>query len=218
MVYGFKIRPVLDYLVEVAPLDGHVPGIRALDEAPDGGVDFHTVAGGRPCHTDHFPTRMEWRGPADPPIPDFDASNLLNVSARAREVIESIEPATHQFVPVDFVDRSGAVLAPRFFWVVCNRIDSMDHEKTSFVLINGLYWRSLFDARRRHPNQIPPRLAEVAESRYAFNQAAIGEAHVWRDKHSDLGHLWLSERFVAIASAADLTGITFVKVDGEAGR
>src|SRR5438045_1098046 len=65
----------------------------------------------------------------------FDACRSINLSERARAIIESFEPHTHQFIPVDYVNKSGNLLEKRYFFIPCNRIDSMNHDKTTFVFI-----------------------------------------------------------------------------------
>ncbi|MGH6617650.1 hypothetical protein, partial [Sphingomonas sp.] len=117
MVYGLNIVPADKFLYAAEPLDGDVSAIRAVNQEPDGGVGFKGCASGRQCHTDCFPTRMLWKGPPESKIGDFNRQNLLNVSEKAKALIEKWEPRIHQFVPVDFVNRKGALLEKRYCFV-----------------------------------------------------------------------------------------------------
>src|SRR4051794_17720145 len=103
-VYYLGTRPVLPHLPNQVPLDGYVEKIRTLDQTPDGGVSYNTSSGGRHCHTDHFPTQIEWRGRSNDPanVGDFDTGAAgIHVSDRAKMFIETAEPAVHQFIPLE---------------------------------------------------------------------------------------------------------------------
>jgi hypothetical protein len=62
------------------------------------------------------------------------ASCRQTVSARFRALIEENEPGVHQLEPIRFIAKDGAPLADRWFWQVCNRIDSVHRERTNWVL------------------------------------------------------------------------------------
>lgn len=209
MVYGLNIVSVHGFAVNVETLDGNMSAIRSVDQEPDGGVSFKGFTSGRRCHTDQFPTRMRWLGPLEPPIPDFDRSNLLNVSGRAKDFIESFEPGVHQFVPVDYLDKRGDLIEKRYFWVVCNRIDGVDREHTTFVLLWNKLWRPASDIARSYPDDLPLGVNPSQPAKFVFNLSQIGNAHVWRDKHMDLGNVWLSHE---LGDALKVSGLTGVKL------
>ncbi len=142
MAYGLTIVSADKILHAAEPLDGRIAAIRSIDQTPDDGVGFESVNGGRRCHIEYFPTKMLWKGPKGSIIGDFNRQNLVNVSERAKALIEEWEPGTHQFVPVDFVDSKGDVLEHRYALVICNRLDGVDREQTTFVLLWGKIWRS----------------------------------------------------------------------------
>lgn len=211
MVYWFSATPVLNYRANVVPLDGDINKIRTIDQTPDGGPDTQSVYAGRPCATDFFPSKMEWQGPDDPTtIGDFNDTNLLNVSEAAKTLIESLEPGVHQFVPVQYSGKSGRHLENRYFWVVCNRLDSVNRRGTTYVLRKGLSWRPASDLiRRGELDLIPPGLDVKAPPMFVFERAQIGNAHIWRDKHIDIGGPLVSDRFVGAINALGLTGAQF---------
>lgn len=215
MVYGLNIVSADTYLYAAEPLDGNIAAIRTLDRSPDGGVGFESVNGGRRCHTDHFPTRMLWKGPGGSIIGDFNRQNLVNVSEKAKGFIEVHEPGVHQFVPVDFIGTDGNVLDHRYALVVCNRLDSVDREQTTFVLEDGKAWASAKNvARRGKRESIPPHIDPAKPGRFVFKRGQIGSAKIWRDGHMDLGDILISNDFAAALRASGLTGFN-LKPDGE---
>lgn len=150
---------------------------------------------------------MRWMGPLDPPIPDFDQATLLNVSGRAKAFIERIEPGVHQFVPVDYFDKNDKFFEKRYFWVICNRIDSVDRQHTTFILRKGKVWRSattLF--RRGELQEIPSHIDPSQPGKLVYNLPAIGNAQVWRDMHQDGAFILTSDHFAEELRASGLTG------------
>lgn len=192
MVYGLNIVPEHGYYVNVEMVDGNPSAIRAIDQEPDGGVSFRGVTSGRRCHLEHFPTKMRWLDRQGHSIPDFNQAELLNVSERAKNVIEQVEPGVHQFVPVGYTNGKDKFLEKRYFWVVGNRIDSIDRERTTFILRKGRSWSPIFDIANFEPELLPPSVDPNTKSKFVFSLAQIGNAHAWRDKHMNGGGVWLS--------------------------
>lgn len=207
MVYGLNVVTANRHLYGSKPLNGNIAAIRSIDQTPNGGMNFESVYGGRRCHTEHFPTKMKWEGPRDSLIGDFNDSNLLNVSESARALIERFEPGVHQFIPVDYVDGKGSLIEKRYFWVVCNRIDSIDRECTTFILRKGKMWRPVSDIADFEPELLPPDIDPDTNSKFVFSLAQIGDAHAWRDKHMDTGGVWISKAFGDALKKSGLTGL-----------
>jgi hypothetical protein len=87
-------------------------------------------------------------------VPDFDNGPFLNVSARAKALIEQFEPGVHQFLPVEFVDIDGKHLEDRWFFVVCNRLDTIDRQHVQgFLLRRGKMWTPIEDYLRDMPDE-----------------------------------------------------------------
>lgn len=216
MVYGLNIVPEHGYHVKVEMVDGNPSAIRAIDQEPDGGVKFQGFSSGRRCHLEHFPTKMRWLDRQGHTIPDFDNAHLINVSERAKDLIERVEPGVHQFVPVDYVDANDNFLEKRYFWVVGNRIDSIDRERTTMILRNGRSWSPVFDIATFEPELLPPGIDPNTESRLVFNLGQIGNTHAWRDKHLNGGGVWLSTALAEASKAIPLTGLELSDSKAEA--
>jgi hypothetical protein len=214
MAYGLTIVSANNFLYAAEPLDGRIAAIRSIDQTPDGGVGFESVNGGRRCRTEHFPTRMLWKGPKGSIIGDFNRQNLLNVSEKAKALIEEWEPGVHQFVPVDFVDAEGNVLEHRYALVICHRLDSVDRQQTTFVLLWGKIWRPAKEVANDYPGDLPAHADLSKPSKIVFSGEKIGSAHLWRDKHIDIGGPFVSKDFAAALRLSGLTGLD-LKPEGQ---
>lgn len=206
MAYALGTKTEHGFYVNVETLDGNPAAIRTIDQEPDGGVSFNGFTGGRRCLTQEFPTKMRWMGPLHPPIPDFDQATLLNVSGRGKAFIEKIEPGVHQFVPVDYLDKDDKFVEVRYFWVICNRIDSVDRERTTMVLRKGKMWRSVSEIVDLEPEILPVGMDPNTKSTFFYSQTKIGDAHVWRDKHMDGAIILTSDYFAEELKNSDLNG------------
>lgn len=207
-VYGLNIKPEHGYYVEVEALDGDIDKVCLIDDSPDEGWNPRNMplAAGRPVDTEHLPTRMKWLDRNRHPIPDFDNGLIVNVSEKARSVIEQVEPDLHQFVPVEYVDRSGEHLENRYFLVVCNRLDSLDHLKTTMVLRNGRVWVPAGDLIRRG-EPIPEGFDVDASPKLVFNHLQIGSAHIWVEKHLTGGATFISDVMDEAFRSNNLSGM-----------
>ena len=211
MVWGLSIKT--PYLINIGaePLDGDFQKVDVIDRTPDGGALPGGVGSGRPVNAEHVPTKMRW-GDARYKIPDFNRSWCINVSERAKKLIDHYEPNTHQFFPVEYYNKSGKLLESRYFMVVCNRIDSLDHDKTTMVFIrdnHGSYWLPVFDlVARSRQHLIPPHLQHDTKSKLVFNRAQIGSHKIWRDKYLLEGNgPWISDELATALKTSDLTGL-----------
>lgn len=206
MAYGLYVYPEWGYYPKVEPLDGFDGPIDAINPVNDGGVGWSGRTGGVPVDGKHFPKHVRWADPNGNPVPDFDRTPALNVSERAKRVIEELEPGVHQFFPVEYVNAKGEFLEVRYWLVVANRRDGMDREHTNMVLMHGQVWRPAdYMVSRGEP--IPPHIDPSAPSRLVFNLKAIGDAHLWVDKHLDSPSVWLSDAAAERFTAEKLTGL-----------
>jgi hypothetical protein len=208
MAHGLDVKPEHGYYVLVVPLDGDLTKVEIADQTPDGGLtpnNRRTFTAGRAVKTEFMPTKMEWRDPHGHSIPDFDSGNFLNVSERAKALIERIEPGVHQFIPIDYHDMKGRLLERRYIFVVCNRIDSLDRERTTMVLARGILWVLASDLE---PDELPPGFDASRPAKMVFNNTQIGGAHLWQDKHLLGGSgAFISDAFAHAVIAAGLTGV-----------
>ncbi len=195
MVYGFGAewahRP---YIYEIVDPKGYslddAKRIKAIDDTYDGGVNLGTFAdleSGKCVHTDNFPKVIKYLDKR--PIPDiFTPHGFQCVSEKLKEIIESIEPKVHQFVPIEFIGRHKVHLADMFIMVVCNRIDSVDREHTKLRL--ETCWR------------------EDGRTPFTFNKLQIGNAHMWRDKLIRIPRIFISDTLAEALHCSGLTGFT----------
>lgn len=201
MVYGLSVKPEHGYYVEVEALDGDISKIEVADQTPDGGLPFlptiqpaHTM--GRPVKPDFVPTRMRWGDRQRHPIPDFDNGLILNVSNRARDVIEGLEPGVHQFLPVEYFDVEGAPIEKRWFLIVGNRIDSVDRDHSRMRLAKGIMWTS----------------NDVDNPRLVFNEQQAAGTHLWQDKHLTSGP-YLSDVLADQLQNGGLSGLRLTRAE-----
>jgi hypothetical protein len=217
MVYNMAIRPTL-LGRGVDQLDGDFSKVKLVDYTRDGGMLNDTLGSGRPVKTEFMPTRMFWDEAAGP-IPDFELSLALNISERARVLIERLEPDVHQFIPVDYFLSDGTLAEKRWFLVPCHRIDSTDHDLTTFAMIEtrkddgslwNKHWRPVYDlVANKQFERIPPHLSRDTESKLVFSNRKIGGRKLWMEMYllSRKGPFMSDDLANAIVSAG-LTGIT----------
>jgi hypothetical protein len=214
MVYGLNVKPAYGYYVDVEPVDGDVKSVKLVDESPDGGYPARGIplAAGRPVQTEYLPTRMRWLDRRGNPIPDFDNGLMLNVSTRAKKLIESMEPGVHQFVPVTYEDSDGNYLEDRYFLFVSNRLDTMDPDNPTMALHLGTMWVPVGDLVRRG-QEVPPGKDPSQPARLIISADRVGSAHLWVEKHLSGGSTFISDELENEIRVAGLTGINPGKVE-----
>lgn len=209
MVCDLYIRPASGSYIELELLDGDLEKLVPIDQSDDGGVHYQIAMGGRPLVNGHcFPTKVRWHGKEGDTLSDFDDEKFLNISARAKALIEEVEPNVHQFFPVDFYNLGDEFLATRYWMQVCNRIDSMDHGRTTMVLRNDRAWGTASDAAICD-EPIPDHIDPSESSEIILSLSQIGDAHMWRDKYMEEGRIWLSDKIVEAFKAANISGLQF---------
>lgn len=173
--------------------------LRLKNSEPDGGVNIPTSPGdsGRPVEVDSVARIVQF--PANRKILDLEALFQYTVSDRLKALIELVEPHTHQFIRVDFVNKTGAKLEQRWFWQVCNRIDSLyGDERSGWHLDRGV-WSG--------PQNESP----------IFDSKKIGSAHFWREKHYSCG-IMMTETAVARFNENDISGFKLNEYQTHKGR
>lgn len=123
-------------------LGKHGEHLELEDYTPDGGgglqFGLFELESGRRVKSEGVPRVVRWKSARQPL--DFEWVIFKTVSDRLRALIERIEPRTHQFEQIEFISENGDSLGCRWFWQVCNRLDTMHREKTDKIL-DGLGWR-----------------------------------------------------------------------------
>lgn len=188
MVYFLSHKNEEVYSYSYRALDGDVDKIQAVDLTRDGGVRVRPNYSyyGRPIEVAHVPTKIELSGPKRPILDIYDAFGLA-VSVKIKDVIESFEPNVHQFFPIEFVWEDGSHAAHRFWFVPCNRLDTVDRAKTTFEFRN--LW-----------------FLDGSKKELVFNRSQIGGHHVWIDKFIVMPNPGISEALKAAFDAAGITG------------
>lgn len=208
MVYALDIAPAYGYYVGVELLDGDRNKVTSREPVNDGGVGWY----GTPADPTYLPKHVRWEDRKGNPVPDFDAAQLISVSERAKAIIERFEPGTHQFFPVEFVDKQGKFLENRYWFFICNRLDSVDRDHTTMVLYKGVQWNNVKDLLRRG-EPIPPHIDPSQPSKKVFSLKAIGATHMWVDKHTGFAEGYISDAIAEAFAEAGLTGIRPEKMD-----
>jgi hypothetical protein len=215
VVWTLGVKTPYLYNIGSTPLNGDFSKVDVIDRTPDGGDLPGGMLSGRPVRSEHMPTLMRWDSKRK--IPDFYNSWCLNVSERAKLLLEEFEPGVHQFLPVEYTAKADKFTEKRHFVIVCNRIDSLDHDRTTMVFVrdkHGAYWRPVYDfACQGQIDQIPPHLKPDTESKLVFSRAKIGGRHMWVDKHLLVGPAWISDELATALTAANLTGLDLNRQD-----
>lgn len=185
--------------------------IEVEDATPDGGMHFvhgQALFSGRRIKLDHVPKQMKQDGAGI--IPDYGRSyGLMYVSDKFKNVVETLEPSVHQFIPFEIVGAGKKHIANMWFMVVCNRLDSVDREHTTLALYRGVLWQPAREVPREYwPSHVGP----DTPSKLYFNLSQIGDHHLWFDKHIGTAQLPFVSTILADAlKAAGVTGASFVK-------
>lgn len=206
MVYGLSSKPTQGYYVDFEVLDGVMDAIRLIDDSRDEGGKPLVRMSGRAIDPTHVPTRVVWKDRKKQPLADFDGGPFLSVSDRAKALIERFEPGVHQFLPVEFFDIDGELQEKRWFFICCNRLDTIDREHVrGYMLLRGWRWRSTQDWLRDRPDEIPADYDISQPCELVFNKGQIGSAHIWIDKHLTTG-IFVSDEFDVAYDEAGMTG------------
>lgn len=137
---GYDVRVGLEFL------DGDLWKTEYVDKTPDGRSIGSFKAGekrlGRALKPDHIPTKFRWGGAASR-MPDIMLSHeVILVSDKVKAIIERLEPGVHQFFPLETLCRGNQPGPQMHLLNICNRLDSVDHAKTTKPLNLGISWRT----------------------------------------------------------------------------
>lgn len=218
VVYYLGSTTTLAHYANTKVLDGDPYKIEVADTTPDPGFDINAASTypanqGRPIRTENVPTRIEWQEKA--PVADVLMEHgMIVVPERFREIVEQFEPGVHQFLPVAYVDRQGNVLAQRYYFIACNRLDSIDREHSTMILFKGRRWSTALDIQGVDPTQTPSDFDVDAEPKLVFNNAQVGGKHAWSDMFLPLVAPYLSDALAEALIEENFTGIAISK--GEA--
>jgi uncharacterized protein DUF1629 len=179
-----------DHLVNI---DGDFSEVEITDLTPDGGAQISNVElnSGRPVKPDHMPTRLKRKKAFDQPLADYMPApkGAAFVSQRFKDLVEEFEPGVHQFFEMS-VKSGKEDLGVMHYFIVCNRIDGLDHAACVPPI---------------RPQDHVYRGTFAASDRQVFSAKKIGGKHLWVEKH--WMYFWMSDVFRDAVFAAGLTGI-----------
>ncbi len=201
IAFGMRIRPSSRLTIRIEAVDGDFDKVTALPDGERYGVD--------PAN---LPKQLKWLSRDCSPPDDFDHTPWMNVSARAKDAIEEIEPGMHQFVPVEYLDKDGRHLEHRYWCITGQVIDSVDREQTTMVFVLNS-WMPAKDLAQDFPEMLPPGTNLEADPKLIFNLVRIGRAHMWRDRYAGAGGAgsppFISQTMHDHLQASGLTGIVY---------
>ena len=106
------------------------------------------------------------------PLPD--AGLNIGVSSRIKDLIERLEPDTHQFLPLKIRLPSGDIDEPRWMMIVCNRVDALAPDHCSDVHV-------YHPRQKEHPDWFYYRSNEDGRMRLAVHSDRIAGMAIWYD-------------------------------------
>ncbi|PKP64007.1 MAG: hypothetical protein CVT85_12605 [Alphaproteobacteria bacterium HGW-Alphaproteobacteria-7] len=194
--------------------DGDLKKVELQDPNQDDGKYMHHEHGrhwdsGRALKVNYIPKQLRRRSGRN--IPDFNKFNgLFVVSDKFKSIVERLEPGVHQFIPLQIVEKGGEVLTDMWFMVVCNRLDTVDRERTTMVLHLGRCWTQSRDV----PEDYWPEgfVSRGRDEKIVFNRSQIGDHHLWRDKHEATMTL-VSDALAEALQNEGVTGINFFELE-----
>ncbi|WP_427970002.1 imm11 family protein [Altererythrobacter sp.] len=193
MVWVMSYRPVPDSYPGVEVIEGNSGELELEDMTDDGGIGLKMSRSfsGRRAKPESVPKVIRWKSKRK--LLDYENACRKTVSDRFRALIEEIEPGVHQFEPIRFVAKDGSLLEERWFWQICNRINSV-HPELSNWLLGPRTWR-------------PPPKPRSEGLRMVFDTTAIGGAQFWHDMH--IKGTLVSDAAKQRIDAAGTTGVHF---------
>ena len=194
LVWSLDYKP-LDSNERIAGLPERSGPLILEDQTQDGGAFIfsnHQLSGRR-LVAESIPKAIYWL--SDCEIQDYEKFFISTVSDRLRALIENIEPDTHQFTPVRIINAVGETLEDRWHFQVCNRLDCVDHERSTGWLDRVIY---------RPQKGVPWHLV--------YREQQIGDAKFWCDKHIATGRMVTRDARAKLLDSG-MTGFEFSEYD-----
>jgi hypothetical protein len=151
---------------------------------------------GYPVVAEGAPKKVRWNGGSRKLPEVLMHGSVMIVCERLRNLIEQFDPGRHQLIPVDIYKNKKKPPEARYYWLnFCVRLDSVDHDKTTWVFKTYETGRGswIWESGETHKNLI-------------FSRAQIGNHHLWIDQHLSTT-FWCSHAFGDAAKAAGFTGL-----------
>ncbi len=168
MAWSLSYRPKPASYPGATIVEGNTGPLELVDDTLDGGISLrreYTHSSGRRVKAESVPEVIRFGSKRK--LLDYETARRKTVSDRFRQLIEEIEPGIHQFESVQFIAKTGEDLGNRWFWQVCNRLDTVHAEKSENFIRTAVSWRASLRG----------------EPKLVFSKDAIGETQFWHDKH-----------------------------------
>jgi Immunity protein family (Imm11) len=147
---------------------------------------------GLPVDMSGLPKKARWGG-AKRDLDDLQMeAGYFLVSAKMRDVIETLEPGIHQFQPVELNWKDGNHATDFFWFNICNRVDAMDREQTTHPFNERIGCWSFVEGRK-----------------FVVRSDKISRIHVWVESRLTTSPIFVSEEFKVTMAAAGISGIGF---------
>ena len=178
---------------------------------PDSGAFLNPYNSGFRVKTDYLPKVVQI--PDAQHVVDIDSDGaLIYVSDKAKNLFEQYDPSALQFSPVTFVNRKGEKVADMYVMFIVQRLDTVDREHTTGMMLSPHQWASFKNIARRRPELVPLGTDLNAPVKLVFNENQAEGHHIWMDKHYPSTR-FMSDALVDAIAANGLTGLAKVKMD-----
>jgi hypothetical protein len=130
----------------------------------------------------------------------------LVVDAELREIIERLDPGTHQFHPVRIATKHNEDFPGQYYSMLIGRFANSFSPENS----DTEHFREEFDSVNKH-QQYFSLSARHSPSSLAFSRAAFPAAHLWREKRLRMPNVIISHELRDAIKAAGLKTPTLYK-------
>lgn len=202
-IYNIFPKAVGAYNLYFDVLDGDLKKVEIIDKTIDIGVNppmrAMTFRCGRRVYTEFLPKRVRPKKKKGK-LPDYCGFSLTQIcSQRFKDIVETLEPAVHQFEPVLIVWGDGTEDERPYYWFVpCVRVHSLDPE-TTYPPLNK--WGSVCVAKEDGASYPRP-------FRYVFRSSILKDHQIFVEAARE-GHFFCTESLKASVEAASITGVGF---------
>jgi len=151
---------------------------------------------------DKAPKKLLWEG-GDKPLPEVILRNSLAVSSRFRDLVDEFEPGLHQFFPVDVYKTRDGEVSATYYWInVCNRIESVDPDRTTYIRKKDYTGKGFWSR------------SGVEDAKLVFSISRVGGRHLWMDPDlPSQRHFYASNAFAGAAASANFLGLILSERD-----
>ena len=154
-----------------------------------------------------LPKKVLWAKGTTPTLPDVLFG--FAVSSRFKDLVEDFEPGVHQFVPVEiYHSRAGEPVATYYWFIVGQRLDSVDREHTTFVWKKSKYGDDDGFWSDQTLDKKTFQFTTIKDAELVFSKTQVDGHHIWHDPHVlSFNNGLCSDAFAEALIASGLTGV-----------